>query len=85
MEQKKKTDLRSYLNYSDSLHIVIISSKMERREEEKYGNRNQELLAHIYKILAFRGEVAAGVTKGTREFKDYWLRYPAVIHQEWMR
>lgn len=41
---------------------------MERRGE--YGNRNQELLAHIYKILAFRGEVAAGVTKGTREFKD---------------
>ena len=28
------------------------------------------MLAHIYKILAFRGEVAAGVTKGTREFKD---------------
>lgn len=28
------------------------------------------MLAQIYKILAFRGEVAAGVTKGTREFKD---------------
>lgn len=55
VEQKKKTDLMSYLNYSDSFHIVILSCQDRKEEESRnIGDRNQKLLAHIYKILAFR-------------------------------